>query len=54
MRDGKFGPWEAFWGFAVLAVILGGEIALILGTGRINVVPLPDAARVVQLIFFGH
>jgi hypothetical protein len=54
MRDHKFGPWEAACGFAVLAVVFAGEVALILGSGRASTIPLPHAAQLMQRIFFGH
>ena len=54
MRDARIRPWEAICGFAVLAVILTGEIALILDAAHAHTRSLPDAAQIVKLIFFGH
>jgi len=54
MREGRVKSWEAICGFAVLAIILSGEIALILDAAHVRTTSLPDAAQIVKLIFFGH
>jgi hypothetical protein len=54
MHEARVRPWEAICGFAVLAIILTGEIALILDAAHIRTIALPDAAQIVKLIFFGH
>ena len=54
MSEVRVRPWEAICGFAVLAVILTGEVALILNAAHVHTIALPDAAQIVQRIFFGH
>ena len=54
MHEGKVSRWEAVCGFAVLGVIFVGEVALILDAAHAHTIPLPDAAQIVKLIFFGH
>jgi hypothetical protein len=54
MHEARVRPWEAICGFVVLAVVLSGEVALILDSAHVHTIALPDAAHIVQLIFFGH
>jgi hypothetical protein len=54
MREARIRPWEAICGFAVLAIILTGEVALILDSAHLRTIALPDAAQIVQRILFGH
>ena len=49
----KIEPCEAAAGFAALAVILAGEVLLILGANS-HEVPLPRLAQMVSRVLFGH
>ncbi len=54
MDEVRGSHWEAVCGFTVLGIIFAGEVALILDSLHVTTIPLPDAAQIVKLIFFGH
>jgi hypothetical protein len=53
MDDDMIDPREAAAGFAALAVILAGEMLLIMGA-TYHESPLPALAEMVSRVFFGH
>lgn len=54
MDDEMIDPHEAAAAFAALAVILVGELLLILGAAYRDEVPLPRLAQMVSRVLFGH